>query len=85
VILRERRELAVQCIPVPVFAGCIAAARILCAGRPTQLEQRPGTPAGLRRVNFRGVKRKMSNYSPRPRERQRTRLLEVRKDIRIVR
>ena len=36
------------------------------------------------RVNFRGVKRKMSNYNLRPRKRQRTRRVEVAKQIRIV-
>ena len=36
------------------------------------------------RVNFRGVKRKMSNYSLRPRKRQRTRRLDVALRIRIV-
>ena len=36
------------------------------------------------RVNFRGVKRKMSNYPLRPRKRQRTRWLDVAKQIRIV-
>jgi len=36
------------------------------------------------RVNFRGVKRKMSNYNLRPRKRQRTRRVDVAKRIRIV-
>ena len=36
------------------------------------------------RVNFRGVKRKMSNYNLRPRKRQRTRRVDVSKRIRIV-
>jgi hypothetical protein len=36
------------------------------------------------RVNFRGVKRKMSNYALRPRARQRTRRIDVSKRIRIV-
>jgi hypothetical protein len=36
------------------------------------------------RVNFRGVKRKMSNYNLRPRKRQRTRRVDVAKWIRIV-
>ena len=36
------------------------------------------------RVNFRGVKRKMSNYNLRPRKRQRTRRIDVAKRIRIV-
>jgi hypothetical protein len=36
------------------------------------------------RVNFRGVKRKMSNYNLRPRKRQRTRRLDVSKRIKIV-
>ncbi|MBI2689808.1 MAG: hypothetical protein HYX27_26175, partial [Acidobacteria bacterium] len=36
------------------------------------------------RINFRGVKRKMSNYNLRPRKRQPTRRLEVSKRIRIV-
>lgn len=36
------------------------------------------------RINFRGVKRKMSNYSLRPRERQPTRRVDVSKQIRIV-
>ena len=36
------------------------------------------------RVNFRGVKRKMSNYNLRPRKRQRTRRIDVSKRIRIV-
>jgi hypothetical protein len=36
------------------------------------------------RVNFRGVKRKMSNYALRPRKRQRTRRIDVSKRIRIV-
>ena len=36
------------------------------------------------RVNFRGVKRKMSNYNLRPRKRQRTRRIAVSKRIRIV-
>jgi hypothetical protein len=36
------------------------------------------------RVNFRGVKRKMSNYSLRPRKRQPTRRIDVGKRIRIV-
>ena len=36
------------------------------------------------RVNFRGVKRKMSNYNLRPRKRQRTRRIDVSGRIRIV-
>jgi hypothetical protein len=36
------------------------------------------------RVNFRGVKRKMSNYNLRPRNRQRTRRVDAAKRIRIV-
>lgn len=36
------------------------------------------------RINPRGVKRKMSNYNLRPRKRQRTRRLDVSKQIRIV-
>ena len=36
------------------------------------------------RVNFRGVKRKMSNYNLRPRKRQRTHRLDVFKRIRII-
>jgi hypothetical protein len=36
------------------------------------------------RINPRGVKRKMSNYPLRPRERQRTRRLDIAKRIRIV-
>jgi hypothetical protein len=36
------------------------------------------------RVDFRGVKRKMSNYNLRPRKRQRTRRIDVSKRIRIV-
>lgn len=36
------------------------------------------------RINPRGVKRKMSNYSLRPRKRQPTRRLDVAKRIRIV-
>ena len=36
------------------------------------------------RINFRGVKRKMSNYNLRPRKRQRTRRLDVSTRIRIV-
>jgi len=36
------------------------------------------------RVNFRGVKRKMSNYNLRPRKRQKTRRIDVSKRIRIV-
>lgn len=36
------------------------------------------------RTNFRGVKRKMSNYNLRPRKRQRTRRVDVAKHIRIV-
>ena len=36
------------------------------------------------RINFRGVKRKMSNYNLRPRKRQRTRHLHISKRIRIV-
>ena len=36
------------------------------------------------RINPRGVKRKMSNYSLRPRKRLRTRRLNVTKHIRIV-
>ena len=36
------------------------------------------------RINLRGVKRKMSNYSLRPRKRLRTRRLDVTKHIRIV-
>jgi hypothetical protein len=36
------------------------------------------------RISFCGVKRKMSNYSLRPRERQPTRRIEVSKQVRIV-
>lgn len=36
------------------------------------------------RINFRGVKRKMSNYNLRPRKRQRTHRIDVSKRIRIV-
>ena len=36
------------------------------------------------RPNFRGVKRKMSNYNLRPRKRQRTRRLDASSRIRIV-
>ena len=36
------------------------------------------------RINFRGVKRKMSNYNLRPRKRQRTRRVDVSERIRIV-
>lgn len=36
------------------------------------------------RVNFRGVKRKMSNYNLRPRKRQRTRHVDFNKRLRIV-
>jgi hypothetical protein len=36
------------------------------------------------RVNFRGVKRKMSNYNLRPRKRQRTRRVDVAERIMIV-
>jgi hypothetical protein len=36
------------------------------------------------RVNFRGVKRKMTNYNLRPRKRQRTRRVNVAARIRIV-
>ncbi|MCZ2076710.1 MAG: hypothetical protein LC130_17155, partial [Bryobacterales bacterium] len=36
------------------------------------------------RINFRGVKRKMSNYNLRPRKRQRTRRIDVSQRIRIV-
>jgi hypothetical protein len=36
------------------------------------------------RINFRGVKRKMSNYNLRPRKRQRTRRMDVSQRIRIV-
>jgi hypothetical protein len=36
------------------------------------------------RINFRGVKRKMSNYNLRPRKRQRTRRVDVSRRIRIV-
>jgi hypothetical protein len=36
------------------------------------------------RINFRGVKRKMSNYNLRPRKRQATRHRDVSKRIRIV-
>jgi len=36
------------------------------------------------RVNFRGVKRKMSNYNLRPRKRQRTRRIDISARIRIV-
>lgn len=36
------------------------------------------------RINFRGVKRKMSNYSLRPRGRMPTRRLDASKHIRIV-
>jgi hypothetical protein len=35
------------------------------------------------RVNFRGVKRKMSNYNLRPRKRQRTRRIDISARIRI--
>jgi hypothetical protein len=40
--------------------------------------------ASRNRIHFRGVKRKMSNYSLRPRERQPTRRVDVSKQIRIV-
>lgn len=36
------------------------------------------------RVNFRGVKRKMSNYQLRPRKRQRTRRVDLSKRLRII-
>jgi hypothetical protein len=36
------------------------------------------------RINFRGVKRKMSNYNLRPRKRKRTRRIDISKRIRIV-
>ena len=36
------------------------------------------------RTNFRGVKRKMSNYNLRPRKRQRTRRLDVAMRIKII-
>ena len=36
------------------------------------------------RINFRGVKRKMSNYNLRPRKRQRTRRIDVSTRIRII-
>jgi hypothetical protein len=36
------------------------------------------------RINFRGVKRKMSNYNLRPRKRQWTRRVDVSRRIRIV-
>jgi hypothetical protein len=36
------------------------------------------------RINFRGVKRKMSNYNLRPRKRQRTRRVDVSRRIRII-
>jgi hypothetical protein len=36
------------------------------------------------RINPRGVKRKMSNYPLRPRQRQRTRRIDFAKPIRIV-
>jgi hypothetical protein len=36
------------------------------------------------RINFRGVKRKMSNYNLRPRKRQRTYRIDASKRIRIV-
>ena len=36
------------------------------------------------RVNFRGVKRKMSNYNLRPRKRQRTRRIDLSKRIKII-
>jgi len=36
------------------------------------------------RINPRGVKRKMSNYNLRPRKRQRTRRVDIAKQIRIV-
>jgi hypothetical protein len=36
------------------------------------------------RVNFRGVKRKMSNYNLRPRTRQPTRRIEIEKCIEVV-
>ena len=36
------------------------------------------------RRNFRGVKRKMSNYNLRPRKRQRTHRIDISKRIRIV-
>jgi hypothetical protein len=36
------------------------------------------------RINFRGVKRKMSNYNPRLRKRQRTRRVDVSRRNRIV-
>ena len=36
------------------------------------------------RINFRGVKRKMSNYNLRPRKRQPTRLIDIAQRIRIL-
>ena len=36
------------------------------------------------RANFRGVKRKMSNYNLRPRKRQRTRRVDFTKRVRII-
>jgi len=36
------------------------------------------------RINFRGVKRKMSNYNLRPRKRQRTRRVDVSQRIKII-
>jgi hypothetical protein len=36
------------------------------------------------RINFRGVKRKMSNYNLRPRKRQRTRRIDISKRVRVV-
>lgn len=36
------------------------------------------------RINFRGVKRKMSNYNLRPRQRQRTRRIQFAKRIEVI-
>ena len=46
------------------------------------LQERAGSSRN--RINPRGVKRKMSNYSLRPRKRERTRCVDVSKRLRIV-
>lgn len=46
------------------------------------VEERAGSSRS--RINFRGVKRKMSNYPLRPRKRGPTRRIDVSKCIRIV-
>ena len=43
-----------------------------------------GVVSSRNRINFRGVKRKMSNYNLRPRKRQRTRRIDISRRIRIV-